>query len=402
MASTILAQPATRTPSPQVDSRRQSYISSIASYQTARDSLAPGSHYSHSLPGSSRASSINTLGPHPINRDSEPDINTIHIAGHLANGVHAEEAHIVKVTDDSVHAQTGPISDGFFYQDGNSLARAIPSSAQGMNQPRVGPPPPSPPASVERVDEEYANAPPLPPKMQLSKSEPVSRPVTFEESGRDGKQSAPSAFSFPRPGVSRAGSSPHEIRYRPSTDTKVLLSSVASSTSVSLPRALQILHEPNGQSSEAPFTEASGSQPSKMAYQSPDGHLQPPPPVIRPTRRNTTGSSPRIQHTTLHQAYGSQPFAYDDSEVGEELASDIQMQAEQIRRERNSKRAKAQQHEAALTRSTSLSRAPEDQVLVGNLIGEDHVNYVLMYNMLTGIRIAVSDKQYVCHNEHPY
>jgi hypothetical protein len=298
-----LAQPATRTPSPQVDSRRQSYISSIASYQTARDSLAPRSHYSHSLPGSSRASSINTLGPHPINRGSEPDINTIHMAGHLANGVHAEEVHIVKVTDDGVHAQTGPISDGFFYQDGNSLARAIPSSAQGMNQPRVGPPPPSPPASVERVDEEYADAPPLPPKMQLSKSEQV--------------------------------------------------------------------------------------------------HLQPPPPVIRPTRRNTTGSSPRIQHTTLHQAYGSQPFAYDDSEVGEELASDIQMQAEQIRRERNSKRAKAQQHEAALTRSTSLSRAPEDQVLVGNLIGEDHVNYVLMYNMLTGIRIAVSDKQYVYHNEHP-
>jgi 1-phosphatidylinositol-4-phosphate 5-kinase len=212
--------------------------------------------------------------------------------------------------------------------------------------------------------------------------------VTFGESGRDGKQSAPSAFSFPRPGVSRAGSSPHDIRYRPSTDTNVPLSNVAS---VSLPRALQLLHEPNGQSSEAPFTEASGSQPSKMAYQSPDGHLQPPPPVIRPTRRNTTGSSPRVQHATLHQAYGSQPYAYDDNEVGEELASDIQMQAEQIRRERNSKRAKAQQHEAALTRSTSMSRAPEDQVLVGNLIGEDHVNYVLMYNMLTGIRIAVSD-----------
>ncbi|GAA5860483.1 hypothetical protein JCM1840_000271 [Sporobolomyces johnsonii] len=29
-------------------------------------------------------------------------------------------------------------------------------------------------------------------------------------------------------------------------------------------------------------------------------------------------------------------------------------------------------------------------VLVGNLIGQDHANYVLMYNMLTGIRIAVS------------
>ncbi|KDQ09124.1 hypothetical protein BOTBODRAFT_117659 [Botryobasidium botryosum FD-172 SS1] len=32
----------------------------------------------------------------------------------------------------------------------------------------------------------------------------------------------------------------------------------------------------------------------------------------------------------------------------------------------------------------------EKQVLVGNLIGEGHENYVLMYNMLTGIRIAVS------------
>lgn len=31
----------------------------------------------------------------------------------------------------------------------------------------------------------------------------------------------------------------------------------------------------------------------------------------------------------------------------------------------------------------------KDKVLVGNLIGEDHVNYVLMYNMLTGIRIGV-------------
>lgn len=90
----------------------------------------------------------------------------------------------------------------------------------------------------------------------------------------------------------------------------------------------------------------------------------------------------------MHHAYVSQPFAYEDGDV-EELESDIQIQAEQIRRERNSKRVKAQQAEAALTRSAS--RAENDQVLVGNLIGEDHVNYVLMYNMLTGIRIAVSN-----------
>ncbi|GAA6027112.1 hypothetical protein JCM8097_002399 [Rhodosporidiobolus ruineniae] len=33
---------------------------------------------------------------------------------------------------------------------------------------------------------------------------------------------------------------------------------------------------------------------------------------------------------------------------------------------------------------------PSGGVLVGNLIGQDHANYVLMYNMLTGIRIGVS------------
>ncbi|KAI0375997.1 SAICAR synthase-like protein [Pilatotrama ljubarskyi] len=84
----------------------------------------------------------------------------------------------------------------------------------------------------------------------------------------------------------------------------------------------------------------------------------------------------------------SHPATFDDAG---ELADDIELQAEQIRRERMSKRAKAQQDaERALTRTaTTLSRV-DDKPLVGNLIGEDHVNYVLMYNMLTGIRIAVS------------
>ena len=45
-----------------------------------------------------------------------------------------------------------------------------------------------------------------------------------------------------------------------------------------------------------------------------------------------------------------------------------------------------------MVRTASLVRAfsKDDKPLVGNLIGEGHVNYVLMYNMLTGIRIAVS------------
>ncbi|KAJ6612254.1 hypothetical protein B0H10DRAFT_1807822 [Mycena sp. CBHHK59/15] len=99
---------------------------------------------------------------------------------------------------------------------------------------------------------------------------------------------------------------------------------------------------------------------------------------------------------SLHSQFGSQPHTYEADDLEGELASDIQLHAEQIRRERMEKRAKQQQEaEAALTRNERApvrhaSNAKDDVVLVGNLIGEDHVNYVLMYNMLTGIRIGVS------------
>lgn len=91
-----------------------------------------------------------------------------------------------------------------------------------------------------------------------------------------------------------------------------------------------------------------------------------------------------------------------EGELGE-FASEMEQQANIIRRERDSRRAREQAEaeaqrahqdaERALTRTASLVRGfsgrDEAKPLVGNLIGEDHVNYVLMYNMLTGIRIAV-------------
>lgn len=96
---------------------------------------------------------------------------------------------------------------------------------------------------------------------------------------------------------------------------------------------------------------------------------------------------------------GSSDINLGTSPDEQELASEIQQAAEQIRRERQSKRAKQQalqaQHdavEAALYRSDtrrSVASGKEEVVLVGNLIGEGHVNYVLMYNMLTGIRVGV-------------
>lgn len=100
------------------------------------------------------------------------------------------------------------------------------------------------------------------------------------------------------------------------------------------------------------------------------------------------------------------------------LDSDILKEAEQIRKERLSKRAAAGLSGSGggvsavgpggsggsgvsgvggsggavggvAARIRKPSFGDEKHVLVGNLIGEDHVNYVLMYNMLTGIRIAV-------------
>jgi len=57
----------------------------------------------------------------------------------------------------------------------------------------------------------------------------------------------------------------------------------------------------------------------------------------------------------------------------------------------------ARRHEQSVVGASATSQHPEVKAViendgsafVGNLIGEDHVNYVLMYNMLTGIRIGV-------------
>ncbi|KAJ2930764.1 hypothetical protein H1R20_g6346, partial [Candolleomyces eurysporus] len=118
-------------------------------------------------------------------------------------------------------------------------------------------------------------------------------------------------------------------------------------------------------------------------------------PIQRPARRNTTGSTPSTPKRRFTSPWKKAPVAYDDTIIGDGgVELDIELHADQIRRERMSKRFKQQQQEAeaTLTRQASkASRASQsDKPLVGNLIGEDHVNYVLMYNMLTGIRVGVS------------
>ncbi|KAF9233398.1 SAICAR synthase-like protein [Melanogaster broomeanus] len=253
----------------------------------------------------------------------------------------------------------------------------------------VGPPPPSPPASLKQGEEDPEPPDSMPTPRKPSKSQLVSRPIVFEDPvidrardmiststrGRTGSvdsretpravpRSPPSAFAKPSP------PSHHDLLHRSSTDTRLsTLSSRMGGPSTAHAARPSAVSDESVEMSVA--TAASGSTSMKQqrghsssvshsyTYQSPDGYLQPP-----------------------------------QTELDADIEDDIQMQAEQIRRER--KRAKAQKDaEEALTRTASKRRGSfgkedDNRVLVGNLIGEDHVNYVLMYNMLTGIRIAVS------------
>lgn len=105
-------------------------------------------------------------------------------------------------------------------------------------------------------------------------------------------------------------------------------------------------------------------------------------------------------HLHPHRSNHAQDDTVILNDATQDLQSDIDIQTEQVRRERQSKRAKAQAEAEAVaaltrtdTRGTKTTKGDEQddsKLHVGNVIGEDHVNYVLMYNMLTGIRIGVS------------
>lgn len=369
--------PVARTSSPTSldDRQRQSYAStSHTSFLTA----PLGSPQSPMMASSSRPSSTNTLGPNA--RDSDT-VNPIHSLAFPGAKQPAQEVHILKVTDNVVELGQGPVPEPVLHKVGASLAHAVPGyhhaqHREGSADSNIGPPPPSPPSSVED------DAPP-PPRKQLSSAESSPRPVTFEEPLQRTSSGSRTQSVFPRFSSSSQG-----LRHRSSAETR---SSLRTST-IGQSSALDT-DEPS-----TPHVSKSLPLPSQAgSHVSVDGYLQPPV-AHKPSRRNTIGSStlqPNQSPPRPSRTMTMQPHQTTFEDAGE-LADDIELQAEQIRRERMSKRAKAQQEaERALTRTaTTLSRV-DDKPLVGNLIGEDHVNYVLMYNMLTGIRIAVSNKYLV-------
>ena len=306
----------------------------------------------------------------------------------------------------------------YFAKVGAGIVRAVPDRILDVDHQSIvsdgaGPPPPSPPAShteheldgeeeledIHNVDSRELPAlsthTPSPKIPGPSTTPPPGRPVTFEDpaavpSGLTARQFAKSPSRL---------SHTQSLSHRSSAETKSSLTSRTNRIARTLTNNSDTGNEVVGQ----PHTSEDGQ----------DGYLHPP--HHKYTRRNTIGaavpvpspstsSSPRpppVRGASMHTVHPSYEAEHDD-DLGE-LATDIQQQAEQIWKERMSRRAKAAQEaeqekakqdaEKALTRTASLVRAfskSDDKPLVGNLIGEGHANYVLMYNMLTGIRIAVS------------
>ncbi|KAM0750586.1 SAICAR synthase-like protein [Meredithblackwellia eburnea MCA 4105] len=128
-----------------------------------------------------------------------------------------------------------------------------------------------------------------------------------------------------------------------------------------------------------------------------------------PLNPSRSFSLPSSTHQQQFQSPPSPSAGGPGEEAMDEMDMSIAAQAEVIRKERLEKRLEKekQREEAAAAAAATATAQPMlkrrstragstsvegmgNAVLVGNLIGQDHRNYVLMYNMLTGIRIGVS------------
>ena len=390
-AAAPIAIPRSTSPSSFTDdiNTRQSVTSTSASYLTAPQT-ANGS--------GSRPSSLRSPSAHTLNlSDGLSPIHTLAIA----NKTQAQEVHIVQLTDDAVRLQAAPVPDSLLHKVGHSIAHAMLDGRAESRQDSgdsAGPPPPSPPASAEF---DVGNESPSLPSDDRASKPPLTPSITFEDPLRERQASSSSSRQFPKvsgrtqPNGIGIG---HSLVHRSSGDTKSSMRTTSISTIT--PRQNRTSNQSDGTVlSEGPLTDE------------PDGFLHPPGSSShKPPRRNTISAAgftpPTRPVPNRHLTVQSTPRVFESGLEGEaelgEFAEEMQHQAEQIRRERDSRRAKAraeaeaqkahQDAEKALTRTASLVRglsSRDEKPLVGNLIGEDHVNYVLMYNMLTGIRIAV-------------
>lgn len=204
-------------------------------------------------------------------------------------------------------------------------------------------------------------------------------------------------------------------------------------------------HGPTRRASATVAEQASQASPSmvsqalpRTSFSSTTSTLGPPPQAIRrntftntpgaPSYGSTSNGRMPLTHSVSQSDIAAGPSSSRRQQVevpgldGSALDWDIVAETERLRRERLSRRQKkktppeidvspemglaqddqalplpppprivdAQASPKAGQRKMSEREQGQERVLVGNLIGEDHVNFVLMYNMLTGIRIGVS------------
>lgn len=349
--------------SPSPDSLEDSHSQTISAASATSFLTASQPALSHTV--SSRSSSVHTLSLGAVSKSPPLD-------AHKDYGV-----------DETVVAGNGSILECSIHRVGTPVQSGVAETRPASTDSKIGPPPPSPPASFQE-EQQHADAEdtPVTPESPRSQTSPSMRPVTFED-----PMCRPSSSSSRK----RSPRIPPSIGRRSSADTE-------GSHRTTTPPAPRITRTSTNQSDgvvEIPLDEEL------------DDHLLYAP-HQKPSRRHTTGSASPMPSSSsrasrsvmIHATQYSYDFEEAEGELGE-LASDIQLQAEQIRKERLSKRAKAaleaeknkveQDAEKALTRTTSLVRGfSNDKPLVGNVISEGHANYVLMFNMLTGIRVAVS------------
>ena len=324
--SSFVAAVRSTAPLPSPVDRSSQLSSSAASFHTAPSTLNSFSP----KPPSSRSSSAVTFGP-----TEGSNTNPIHIVATTSEDA-PQEVHIIQVTDEAVHMRSTSSTSSIVHKVAEPFLHVV--SRGEARESSVGPPPPSPPESDCQADEDEGQGHCQASSVPLSKSEPISIAPVY----RSPRLSFSSSHNS-----SLAGPGPSTLSRRFRADDSPILAPIVPTR--------------------------------RLAPLSTDGLLQPLPlSTMRPPRRNTTGSAPRSPLAAARAA-SHLNLTLEDGELSEELVSDIQQQAEQIRRERLSKRVK------------QVEDVP--RVLVGNLIGEGHVNYVLMYNMLTGIRIAVSRTQ---------
>ena len=321
-------------------SQRSSMVSTTASFQTAP--LAPGSTSSRS-----RSSSVDTIPAPKLNE-------TVHGSSSSTQDV-TLEGTVRDVERWGEVAATAPPTGGG--QDGHRPEYAV----HVADEPQTKADTLTPPASLNSQPSNSTIAATLrqQPSRSYSTGDHVLAPLSTEPVG---------TILSTRP--------PRPIKLsQSSADTQVqeIIISTASSSAKQSPDPATLLH------------------PSSAAAVS-----------VRPTRRNTTGSA-------LPPVGGSKPGRSNKSSLtgatapqiyDPDLDADIQRQAEQIRLERKQRELEeaeqAQAHATgkkshhSRTGSAGAKSLEEWKPVVGHVVGEGHVNYILMYNMLTGIRVSVS------------